>query len=128
MFVGDEVMKGSLASFAFEAMEIASYSILITVLRIKSETKKLHGSASKSYVRNRQWQPSHFDEAVLTPGEKAWIGSQALRNLGCRCTSETKLVSHTRRAQTLAHNRLPCSNYAQKPTASNSRQSVCLAF
>jgi ferritin-like metal-binding protein YciE len=29
MFVGDEVMKGSLASFAFEAMEIASYSILI---------------------------------------------------------------------------------------------------
>lgn len=28
MFVGDEVMKGSLASFAFEAMEIASYTIL----------------------------------------------------------------------------------------------------
>jgi ferritin-like metal-binding protein YciE len=29
MFVGDEVMKGSLASFAFEAMEIAAYGILI---------------------------------------------------------------------------------------------------
>ena len=29
MFVGDEVMKGSLASYAFEAMEIASYTILI---------------------------------------------------------------------------------------------------
>ena len=29
MFVGDEVMKGSIASTAFEAMEIASYKILI---------------------------------------------------------------------------------------------------
>ena len=29
MFVGDEVMKGSIASFAFEAMEISSYKILI---------------------------------------------------------------------------------------------------
>ncbi len=29
MFVGDEVMKGSIASYAFEAMEIASYRVLI---------------------------------------------------------------------------------------------------
>jgi len=29
MFVGDEVMKGSIASYSFEAMEIASYTILI---------------------------------------------------------------------------------------------------
>ncbi len=29
MFVGDEVMKGSIASTAFEAMEVASYRILI---------------------------------------------------------------------------------------------------
>jgi ferritin-like metal-binding protein YciE len=29
MFVGDEVMKGSIASTAFEAMEVASYKILI---------------------------------------------------------------------------------------------------
>jgi ferritin-like metal-binding protein YciE len=29
LFVGDEVMKGSIASYAFEAMEIASYNILI---------------------------------------------------------------------------------------------------
>ena len=28
-FVGDEVMKGSIASYAFEAMEIASYTVLI---------------------------------------------------------------------------------------------------
>lgn len=33
MFVGDEVMKGSIASYAFEAMEIASYNILITTAR-----------------------------------------------------------------------------------------------
>jgi len=30
MFVGDEVMKGSIASYAFEAMEIASYRILVS--------------------------------------------------------------------------------------------------
>ncbi len=29
MFVGDEVMKASIASYAFEAMEISSYTILI---------------------------------------------------------------------------------------------------
>ena len=29
LFVGDEIMKGSIASYAFEAMEISSYRILI---------------------------------------------------------------------------------------------------
>jgi ferritin-like metal-binding protein YciE len=33
IFVGDEVMKGSIASYAFEAMEIASYRILISAAR-----------------------------------------------------------------------------------------------
>jgi ferritin-like metal-binding protein YciE len=33
MFVGDEVMKGSIACSAFEAMEIASYRILIAAAR-----------------------------------------------------------------------------------------------
>ena len=33
MFVGDEVMKGSLASYAFEAMEIASHTILINAAK-----------------------------------------------------------------------------------------------
>lgn len=33
MFVGDEVMKGCIASYAFEAMEIASYRILIATAR-----------------------------------------------------------------------------------------------
>jgi ferritin-like metal-binding protein YciE len=33
MFVGDEVMKGSIASYAFEAMEIASYRILVSTAR-----------------------------------------------------------------------------------------------
>jgi len=33
LFVGDEVMKGSLASYAFEAMEIASYRILISAAK-----------------------------------------------------------------------------------------------
>lgn len=33
MFTGDEVMKGCIASYAFEAMEIASYRILIQTAR-----------------------------------------------------------------------------------------------
>lgn len=33
MFAGDEVLKGSIASYAFEAMEIASYRILISTAR-----------------------------------------------------------------------------------------------
>ena len=33
LFVGDEVMKGSIASYAFEAMEIASYRILISTVK-----------------------------------------------------------------------------------------------
>lgn len=33
LFVGDEVMKGCIASYAFEAMEIASYHILISTAR-----------------------------------------------------------------------------------------------
>jgi len=33
MFMGDEVMKGSIACSAFEAMEIASYRILVDTAR-----------------------------------------------------------------------------------------------
>jgi ferritin-like metal-binding protein YciE len=33
MFVGDEIVKGTIASYAFEAMEIASYRTLISAAR-----------------------------------------------------------------------------------------------
>lgn len=33
MFVGDEVMKGSIAAYAFENMEIASYRVLVDTAR-----------------------------------------------------------------------------------------------
>jgi ferritin-like metal-binding protein YciE len=33
MFVGDEVLKGAIASYAFEAMEIASYRVLVSTAR-----------------------------------------------------------------------------------------------
>jgi ferritin-like metal-binding protein YciE len=39
MFVGDEVMKGSVASYAFEAMEIASYNILIATAEEVGDTE-----------------------------------------------------------------------------------------
>jgi ferritin-like metal-binding protein YciE len=39
MFVGDEVMKGTIASTAFEAMEAASYRILIATAREVGDTE-----------------------------------------------------------------------------------------
>ncbi|MER9952037.1 DUF892 family protein [Mesorhizobium sp. M0047] len=39
IFAGDEVMKGSLASYTFEHMEIASYTILIAAARSLGETE-----------------------------------------------------------------------------------------
>lgn len=39
IFAGDEVMKGSLASYTFEHMEIASYTMLIAAARSLGETE-----------------------------------------------------------------------------------------
>lgn len=39
VFAGDEVMKGSLASYTFEHMEIASYTILIAAARAEGESE-----------------------------------------------------------------------------------------
>jgi ferritin-like metal-binding protein YciE len=39
VFAGDEVMKGSLASYTFEHMEIASYNILIAAANTAGETE-----------------------------------------------------------------------------------------
>ena len=39
IFAGDEVMKGSLASYTFEHMEIASYSILIAAAKSLGESE-----------------------------------------------------------------------------------------
>ncbi|TIP26416.1 MAG: ferritin-like domain-containing protein [Mesorhizobium sp.] len=39
IFAGDEVMKGSLASYTFEHMEIASYTILIAAAESLGETE-----------------------------------------------------------------------------------------
>jgi ferritin-like metal-binding protein YciE len=39
VFAGDEVMKGSLASYTFEHMEIASYTILIAAANAAGETE-----------------------------------------------------------------------------------------
>jgi ferritin-like metal-binding protein YciE len=39
VFAGDEVMKGSLASYTFEHMEIASYGILIAAANALGETE-----------------------------------------------------------------------------------------
>ena len=55
LFVGDEVMKGALASRAFEAMEIASYQVLIkTAQQVgDSKTATVRGQILREEARNR---------------------------------------------------------------------------
>lgn len=57
MFAGDEVMKGSLASFSFEAMEIASYTILIAAARALNEEEiaKLCEQSLQEEIDMAQW-------------------------------------------------------------------------
>jgi ferritin-like metal-binding protein YciE len=54
MFVGDEVMKGSIASYAFEAMEIASYSVLISTAKQVGDQER-PVSARRYLRKNRPW-------------------------------------------------------------------------
>jgi ferritin-like metal-binding protein YciE len=57
MFVGDEVMKGSIASFAFEAMEIASYRILISTAQElgDEETARVCARVLREEVAMAHW-------------------------------------------------------------------------
>jgi ferritin-like metal-binding protein YciE len=57
MFVGDEVMKGSIASYAFDAMEIASYRILISAAEEvgDDETAKVCARILREEVAMAHW-------------------------------------------------------------------------
>ena len=62
MFVGDEVMKGSIASSAFEAMEIASYKILINTAEEvgDQETARVCRQILKEEEAMADWLEKHI--------------------------------------------------------------------
>jgi ferritin-like metal-binding protein YciE len=64
VFAGDEVMKGSLASYTFEHMEIASYTILIAAA-------KAHGEAEVARVCEENLR----EEVAMADWLKAHLGS-----------------------------------------------------
>jgi ferritin-like metal-binding protein YciE len=62
VFAGDEVMKGSLASYTFEHMEIASYTILIAAAEAAGE-EKIAGICDQNLreeVAMAEWLKNHL--------------------------------------------------------------------
>ncbi|MER8396187.1 DUF892 family protein [Mesorhizobium sp. M1340] len=62
VFAGDEVMKGSLASYTFEHMEIASYTILIAAAKSVGETEvaQVCEQNLQEEVAMADWLKSHI--------------------------------------------------------------------
>jgi ferritin-like metal-binding protein YciE len=62
MFVADEVMKGAIASYSFEAMEIASYNILIAAAREAGdqETAQVCGAILQDEQAMAYWLEHHL--------------------------------------------------------------------
>jgi ferritin-like metal-binding protein YciE len=63
IFVGDEVLKGTLASRAFEAMEIASYQILVKAAQQvgDSETATVCTQILREEQAMAKWLDDHID-------------------------------------------------------------------
>ncbi|MRX49204.1 DUF892 family protein [Paracoccus sp. S-4012] len=62
MFAGDEVMKGSLASYAFEQMEIASYRVLIAAAEHLGEMRVAEACKAnlQEEIAMAEWLASHL--------------------------------------------------------------------
>jgi len=62
MFAGDEVLKGSLASYTFEQMEIASYRMLIAAAEHCGETQARQACEAnlQEEIAMAQWLDSHL--------------------------------------------------------------------
>jgi ferritin-like metal-binding protein YciE len=67
LFVGDEVVKGVLATYTFEHMEIASYKILIAAAEKvgDSETKKVLEESLREEEEMAKWLEKHFDPITV---------------------------------------------------------------
>jgi len=75
----DEVVKNSLANFAFEHYEIASYSSLLTLAEIAGDTQA-HTALNTSLREEKamaQWLADHLDSTVRRFVERSAAGMTA---------------------------------------------------
>ncbi|MFQ6186242.1 ferritin-like domain-containing protein [Sinorhizobium meliloti] len=81
LFVDDEVVKGSLASYTFEQMEIASYKILIAAAEHAGdqETKRVCETILKQELAMAQWLDEHAAEITRKFLERDQQGMTAKR-------------------------------------------------
>jgi len=81
LFVGDEVVKGSLASYTFEHMEIASYKMLIEACNVvgDKQTQAVCESILKEEEAMAQWLADHASDIVVTYLRREQQGSDAAK-------------------------------------------------
>ncbi|MBZ9897329.1 DUF892 family protein [Mesorhizobium sp. BR1-1-6] len=81
VFAGDEVMKGSLASYTFEHMEIASYTMLIAAANAEGEAEVAR--VSEQNLREEEamadWLKSHLAETTQMFLSRAAADSDAAK-------------------------------------------------
>lgn len=66
MFSGDEIVKGSIASYTFEHMEIASYRVLVATAEEvgDAETKRVCEAILKEEEAMAAWLEQHMPQAI----------------------------------------------------------------
>ncbi|WP_250132146.1 DUF892 family protein, partial [Escherichia coli] len=66
MFTDDEIVKGTIASYTFEHMEIASYKTLIATAELigDSETKRVCEEILREEEAMAAWLSEHMSEAI----------------------------------------------------------------
>ncbi len=82
LFVGDEVVKGVLATYTFEHMEIASYRILIAAAEKvgDAETKTVLEEIVREEEEMAKWLESHFNPVTLQYLDRAATPESAAQN------------------------------------------------
>ncbi|WP_246249114.1 ferritin-like domain-containing protein [Chelativorans alearense] len=79
VFAGDEVVKGALASYAFEHMEIASYKILAAAARQlgDQDTAQTCDEICREEEEMAEWLADHIDSVVIAYLQRESSGSSA---------------------------------------------------
>ena len=79
MFVSDEVLKGTIASYAFEAMEIASYEILISTARLigDAETTRVCERILREEDAMAAWLREHIPQLTKVFLTRERVGETA---------------------------------------------------
>ena len=73
VFAGDEVVKGTLASYSFEAMEIASYRILAAAAEAEGDTQtaQLCNEICREEEAMAEWLKEHMPNLTLAFFDRA---------------------------------------------------------